>query len=55
VAAAFAATLVFSVTAAFSVTSAFAGQGSNEIEFDQDVTPDVIFGDGNANGAFTTA
>lgn len=24
------------------------------VEFDQDVTPDVIFGSGNANGAFTT-
>lgn len=24
------------------------------LEFDQDVTPDIVFGSGNANGAFTT-
>jgi len=27
---------------------------ASAVEFDQDVTPDVIFGSGNANGGFTT-
>jgi hypothetical protein len=30
------------------------GAASAAIEFDQNVTPDVIFGTGNANGGFTT-
>jgi len=32
---------------------ALAGLASAAIEFDQDLTPDVIFGSGNANGQFT--
>lgn len=31
-----------------------AGTAWAEMEFDQDVTPDVIFGSGNVNGGFTT-
>lgn len=31
-----------------------ASSASAQIEFDQDVTPDVIFGSGNSNGKFTT-
>ena len=30
------------------------GTALADIEFDQDVTPDVIFGSGNLNGKFTT-
>ena len=45
--------------AALSIVSAagalaFVGDASAVIEYDQDVTPDVIFGSGNANGGFTT-
>jgi len=44
------------LTSAFAVALALgvAGPASATIEFDQNVTPDVIFGSGNANGAFTT-
>lgn len=44
-------TLYAAVSAALLVTSQTAAA---VIEFDQNVTPDVIFGSGNANGAFTT-
>jgi len=45
--------------AAFAVLAigsagAFAGGSPPNIEFDQNVTPNVIFGTGNANGGFTT-
>ncbi len=46
------AMLFLAMTIAFAISSAnaaFAG-----VEFDQNVTPDVIFGAGNDNGAFTT-
>lgn len=39
--------------AAFAVTLAFATQGAQALTFDQDVTSNVIFGSGNANGGFT--
>lgn len=32
---------------------AVAGGSSGKLEYDQDVTPDIIFGAGNANGGFT--
>lgn len=41
-------------TLAFVAGLTFYGTALADIEFDQDVTPDVIFGTGNANGAFTT-
>ncbi len=34
--------------------TAFAHGNSSALEFDQDATPDVIFGTGNENGGFTT-
>ena len=40
--------------AAFVAATSLAGAAFADIEFDQDVTPDVIFGTGNDNGAFTT-
>jgi hypothetical protein len=36
------------------VTLVFAGPALAVTEYDQDVTPDVIFGSGNSNGGFTT-
>ena len=41
-------------TLAFVAGLTFYGTALADIEFDQDVTPDVIFGSGNLNGAFTT-
>lgn len=41
-------------SAALAVIFAFAAPlGASALSFDQNVTPDVIFGDGNANGGFT--
>ncbi|MBX3177311.1 MAG: PEP-CTERM sorting domain-containing protein [Candidatus Hydrogenedentes bacterium] len=40
--------------AAVVATLGMAGTAHAAIEFNQDVTPDVIFGSGNANGSFTT-
>lgn len=41
------------VIAALGMVLGLAGQSSATIYYDQDVTPDVIFGSGNANGSFT--
>ncbi len=48
-------TQAFVVAAAGSLTVfALASQTQAVTQFDQNVTPDVIFGDGNTNGSFTT-
>ena len=48
----------FTILTAVAVALAFGVGGANialaEVEFDQNVTPDAIFGTGNANGGFTT-
>ena len=50
---------LLTMTAIASLTIfAFGVSGANialaDVEFDQFVTPDIIFGDGNVNGSFTT-
>ena len=40
--------------AALAAVFGFAGTALADIEFDQDITPDIIFGAGNTNGDFTT-
>jgi hypothetical protein len=42
-----------SLAASVLAASMMASAGANALAFDQNVTPDVIFGDGNANGGFT--
>lgn len=40
---------------AFVAAMGFAGAAQAQLQFDQDVTPDTIFGSGNSNGGFTTS
>jgi hypothetical protein len=42
------------LAAAIGAATLVAAAGASALEFNQDVTPDVIFGSGSANGGFTT-
>jgi len=42
------------LTGALGAALLWSASAGAALEYDQDVTPDVIFGSGNANGAFTT-
>lgn len=44
----------FIAATTFALIGGLAAAAKAQTEFDQDVTPDVIFGAGNANGGFTT-
>ncbi len=43
----------FTCCAAMLLTTLFAGMANGDLQFDEDITPDVIFGSGNANGSWT--
>jgi hypothetical protein len=47
--------IMIALTGAAAIGVGFAGsaEANSSLEYDQDVTPDVIFGDGNDNGSFT--
>lgn len=45
--------LMLAIATCLLSSSVFAKKPSNNYTFDADVTPDVIFGSGNANGSFT--